>query len=165
MTISGKCPFERTLSSSVKPIGLALCKGNWRSVASAVMKCDEVRTIVIELILKELNDQCAHLCEKVHFKSVLRQSTLDDLLKFEWQTLIDEWKLEAPLFLSFLQAAAAPPRLRNKQKGVTVASRFPPMCMGGTVLLKERNKDMSALHQLVGIYLFHGDLHKSVSIG
>ena len=38
------------------------------------------------------------------------------------------------------------------------------MCMGGALLLKERNKDMSALHQLVGIYLFHRDLHKSVSI-
>ena len=38
------------------------------------------------------------------------------------------------------------------------------MCMGGAILLKERNKDMSALHQLVGIYLFHGDLHKLVNM-
>ena len=128
------------------------------------MKCDEIRTIILELLLKELNDQCGHLCEKVHFKSVLRKSTLDDLLDFKWQILIDEWKFEAPLLLSFLQAVAAPPRLRNKQKGVTVASRYPSICMGGALLLKERNKDMSALHQLVGIYLFHGDLHKSVSI-
>ena len=110
------------------------------------MKCDGVHTIVIELILKELNDQCARLCEKVHFKSMLQQSILEDLLKFA-------------------RAAAAPPRLRNKHKGVTVVSRCPHMCVGGTVLLKEHNKDMSALHQLVGIYLFHGDLHKSVSIG
>ena len=132
-------------------------------MASAVMKCDEVATIIIEILLKELNDQCTHLCEKVHFKSILRQSSLDDLLKFTWQSLVDEWKLEAPLFLSFLQAVATPRRPRNKQKGLTVTGRFPALCMGGAVLLKERNKDMSALHQLVGIYLFHGDLHKSVS--
>ena len=127
------------------------------------MKCDVVRTIIIELVLKELNDQCAHLCEKVQFKSILRQSSLDDLLNFTWKNLIDEWKVEAPLFLSFVQAVAAPPRPKNKQKGLTVASRYPTICMGGAVLLKERNKDMSALHQLVGIYLFHGDVHKSVS--
>jgi hypothetical protein len=95
---------------------------------------------------------------------VLRKSKLADLLNFKWQTLIDEWKFEAPLLLSFLHTVAAPPQLRNKQKGVTVVSRYPSICMGGAVLLKERNKDMSALHQLVGIYLFHGDLHKSVSI-
>ena len=46
------------------------------------MKCDEVRTIILELIFKELNDQCGHLCEKVHFKSVLRKSTLDDHVGF-----------------------------------------------------------------------------------
>ena len=91
-------------------------------MASAIIKCDEVRAIIIELILKELNDQCGHLCEKVHFKSVLRKSTLDDLLKFKLQTLIEEWKFEAPLLLSFLKAVAAPPRLRNKQNGVTFAS-------------------------------------------
>ena len=51
-------------------------------MASAVVKCDEVQTIVIKLFLKELNDQCARLCEKAHFKSVLRQSILEDLLKF-----------------------------------------------------------------------------------
>ena len=128
------------------------------------MKCDEVRTVVIELLMKELNDQCSHLCEKLRFNSILRQTSLDDLLKFTWQCLVDEWKTEAPLYWSFLQAVASPPRPRNKQKGLKESSRYPSMCMGGAVLLKERNKDMSALHHLMGIYLYHGDLHKSVSI-
>ena len=83
-------------------------------MASADMKCDVVRTIITEFILKELNDQCAHLCEKVQFKSILCQSSLDDLLNFIWKSLIDEWKVEAPLFLSFIQAVAAPLRPKNK---------------------------------------------------
>ena len=115
-------------------------------------------------MIKELNDQCSHLCEKVRFKSILRQSSLDALLKFRFQDLVNEWKVEAPLFWSFLEAVAAPPRPKNKEKGLKLSSRYPSICMGGAVLLKERNKDMSALHQLVGIYLFRGDLHKSVSI-
>ena len=78
-------------------------------MASAVIKCDEVRAIIIELILKELNDQCGHLCEKVHFKSVLRKSTLDDLHKFKWQTLIGEWKFEAPLLLFFSSSSSTTP--------------------------------------------------------
>ena len=36
-------PFKRKLSPSVKPIGVALC--NLRSVASMVLKCDEVRAL------------------------------------------------------------------------------------------------------------------------
>ena len=163
VTITGQVPFTRILSPSVKPIGLALCKGNWKSVANAVLNCEEVKTIIVDLILKELSNQCSHLCEKIQFSSMLRRSSVDALLKFTCQNLVDEWKVHAPLFLSFLQAVAAPPRPRNKKKGLKLSSRYPAMCMGGAVLLKERNQEMSALHQLVGLYLFHGDLHKAVS--
>ena len=79
-----------------------------RELEKCGLCCDEVRTIITEILLKELNDQCAHLAKSGW-----------------WQS--------------------------------------PALCMSGAVLLKECNKDMSALHQLVGIYLFHGDLHKSVS--
>ena len=39
--------FKRILSPSVQPIGQALCRGNWQSIALAVTKCDEVWSLVI----------------------------------------------------------------------------------------------------------------------
>ena len=85
---------------------------------------------------------------------------MDDLLKFTWLDLVKEWRVHA---LTFLQAVAAPPRPKNLKKRQKPASCYSAMCMGGAVPLKERNKDMSALHHPVGLYLFHGYPHKAVS--
>ena len=101
---------------------------------------------------------------QVKFQSILRHSSLQNLLDFSWQSLIDEWRKEAPLLLSFLLTVVGPPRHRNKLKAKRVEDRYPAVCTGGAVLLKERNKDLAALHQLIGIYLFHGDLHKAVRV-
>ena len=69
--------------------------------------------------------------------SILDQSSLDDLLKFRFENPVEEWKSEPPLFWSFLEADAAPPRHKNKEKGLKVSNRYPSICMGGAVLLKE----------------------------
>ena len=141
--ISGGRPLRRTLSPHLSPIGVALCRGSWRNVAKALIECDEVCSIVLELILKQLSDQCEHLCEKVKFQSILRHSSLQNLLDFSWQSLIDEWRKEAPLLLSFLLTVVGPPRHRNKLKAKRVEDRYPAVCTGGAVLLKE---DLAALH-------------------
>ena len=153
---------EKVLCPSMEGVGVALAQGSWREVAAAVMKSVPLRTIVTELILNTIRAECTHLCG--HGVSLLHKSTPQDLKAFRWEAVIEEWKREAPLFHAFLFAVAAPPRPRNVIKVVDITSRYPAICMGGAMLLKERNACMSAIHYLSGIILFHGDCKKQVII-
>ena len=129
-------------------------------MAAAAMKCEPIRAIIIELILDALKAECVHLCgQRV---SLLRRTTPSDLVSLKWGSVISEWKKETPLFYSFLFAVAAPPRPKNATKGISLTSRYPAVCMAGSILMNERNKHMSAIQHLVGILLFHGDCHKLV---
>ena len=155
--------FKRILSPSVQPIGQALCRGNWQSIALAVTKCDEVWSLVINHVLKVVSQECTRLCKKDGSSSLFRKSTKKDLTEFSWETLANELRKEDPTFFQFLLSVAAPTRPQNSKKGVDVKSRYPAICTSGAVLLKERNSMMSAVQQLIGLILFHGDIHKTVS--
>ena len=74
-----------------------------------------------------------------------------------------EWKEHAPLLFAVLNAIVGKVRARNLVKGASEESRYPSICTAGAVLLKERNKDKSLIHHVIGILLFHGDVKKMVS--
>ena len=152
-------PLRKTLPPSLRKLGLALVRGNWKTIASAVMRSLEIRSCVIEMVMMELQYEASHLCEKAKFRSLLRNSTPSDVIEFKWSDLINEWKREAPLLSSFLFAIAGTQRTRNVRKATTIERRFPAMCMAGAILLKERNQEMAALQHLVGIILSHGEIH------
>ena len=97
------------------------------------------------------------------FSSLFRKSTWKDLEVFSWESITNELKQEAPFFFQFLVSVVAPTRRRIAVKGVYLKSRYPAICTGGVILLKERNSMMSAVQQLVGVILFHGDIHKTVN--
>lgn len=157
-----QCTFKRILSP-VQPIGQALCRGNWQSIALAITKCDQVWGLVITHVLKVVSQECTRLCKIDGFSSLLRKSSQKDLKEFSWESIANELKKEAPIFFQFLVSVAAPTRKRNAVKGVDLKTRYPAICTGGAVLLKERNSMMSAVQQLVGVILFHGDIHKTVN--
>ena len=74
-----------------------------------------------------------------------------------------ELRNEAPLLFNFFVTIAAPRRQKNKVKGVDLKSPYPAICTSAGILLKERNTMMSAIQQLIGVILFHGDIHKTVT--
>ena len=158
---SSNWKMDKVLSDTLQGIGIALVRGTWRDVAAAILKSEPIRALVTEQILKQLQKECAHLCGKD--VSLLRRSTASDLVSLRWSSLIDEWKKESPLFYAFLLAVAAPSRSRNVIKGIDLESRFPVLCMAGSILLKERNTHMSAIQHLTGLIVFHGDCSKQVS--
>ena len=94
--------FKRILAPSVEPIGQALCRGNWQSVALAVTKCEEVWSLVLSHVLKLVSQECTHLCRNDAFSSLLRKSTQSDLKQFSWEDIAAELKKEAPIFSSSL---------------------------------------------------------------
>lgn len=154
-------PVHRFISSSPWPVALALYRGNWQSVAQAVMKCNEISGLVIERVLKQLREECEHLCSRSR-KGMLRKSSPDDLQSFNWLSVAQELKQEAPLLFAVLTAIGAPPQPQNVHKGASEESHYPAFCTAAAVLLKERCKFMSAIHHLLGI-LFHGNASKQVS--
>ena len=162
VTVMYKKPVHRFVSASLRPIALALYRGNWQSVAQAVMKCDEISCRVVDLVLKRLQDECEKMCS-CSTKSTLRKSSPDDLQSIDWNAIVSELKREAPLLFAVLMAAGAPPRPRNVHKGTTEESRYPAICTAAAVLLKERCEFMSSLQHLIGIILFHGNASKQVS--
>lgn len=119
---------------------------------------------VTDVVLQHLDFECQQLCKAVGFQSVLRRHSRKDVMQFSWQTIVAEWKEHAPLLFAFLNAIVGKVRARNLIKGVSEESRYPSICTTGAVLLKERNKDMSLIHHVIGILLFHGDVKKMVSL-
>ena len=117
-----------------------------------------------DVVLQHLDSECQQLCKVVGFQSVLRRHSRNDIMKFSWQAIVAEWKEHAPIFLAFLNVIVGKVRARNVMKGVSEESRHPSICTAGAVLLKERNKDMSLIHHIIGILLSHGDVKKMVSV-
>ena len=157
-----KKPITKQIPTSLRPVALALCKGNWQMIAQAVMKCSVLSCRVVDMVLKQLNDECQHLCSKSS-NGILRRSSPDALLSFNWLSVASELRQEAPLLFAVLLAVGASPRPRNAHKGASEISRYPVLCTAAAILLKERCDYMSALQHLLGIILFHGNASKQVS--
>ena len=156
-------PVQHILSDTVRSIGLVLSKENFQAVANAVMKCSETAELVTDIVIRNLNAECEKLCSTSN-KSILRMSAPEDLQKFDWNVLVCELKQKAPLFFAILMTVGAPPRPRNKRKGVTEDTRYPGVCTAAAILLKEQCDNMSALQHLVGVILFHGNASKQVHL-
>ena len=73
-----------------------------------------------------------------------------ELASFSFSHLLDEWASNAPLFLQFLSTSAS-------------QVNFAGLCSAGSILLRERNVHLSALHHIVGLIHFHGNASKLVS--
>jgi len=91
MTAMYKKPVHRFVSASLRLIALALYRGNWQSVAQAVMKCDEISCRVVDLVLKQLQDECEKMCSR-STKSTLHKSSPDDLQSIDWNSIVSELK-------------------------------------------------------------------------
>lgn len=105
--------FTRILSPSVQPIGHALCRGDWQSDALAVTKCDEVYSLVKTHILKQVAQECTHLCKKDGFSYLLQKQDLEEFLR---EKIADQLRKEVPLFFKFLVSVAAPTREEQSKR-------------------------------------------------
>ena len=152
--MNNPCTY-RILPSNLTSIGLSLL--NRTSLIDTILADTNLRDKVLAAIIGELMQECDHLCGKKSMVSILRKSKPDDLLQFSWEELQSEWKREAPTLYRVLEAVATP-RLADKLS----EDRLPAMCVAGSILLRSRNQHMSAIQQLIGLILFHGNVRKQV---
>ena len=136
---------SKTVDHIYKTLGKALLYGPPSRIATAVMKCAPVRKLVIEKVLNIVSKEVGELCSRKN-PSILRQTKKDDLVKLSLDQLCEEWKRRAPLFYSILVTSSATKSSRNTSWLASVA-------VSGSILLKQRNGEMSATAYVLGILL------------
>ena len=108
------------------------------------MSCDSVRKHIIEKVLKIVTKEVAELCSKRN-PSILRKCE-KDLEKFDSQLVSNGWRERAPVFYSLLLTSAVNKRTKNSWW-------FGSLTLAGSILLKQRNQEMSATAYLIDILL------------
>ncbi|KAK3754574.1 hypothetical protein QZH41_017326, partial [Actinostola sp. cb2023] len=148
MRINYACKtVNKILDVRYEALGKALFHGPPSRIATAVIRCEPVRKEVVKKILGIVKNEVDDLCSRQK-PSMLRKSGKDDLMKFDMQLLCQEWMSKAPLFYSFLLTCAS-----SKNTSNTTLNWFPSIAVAGSVLLKQRNKAMSATANVLGILL------------
>ena len=120
-----------------------------------IMHPGPLQELVARHMLELLQQQCVALCWKKQMSSVLRVLQPQDLIKFSFGQLVDEWASIAPLLLKVLATVA-------HVEHYDPASNVAGICTAGAVLVRQRNVHMSALHHLAGLILFHENASKLV---
>ena len=138
-------PVNKRLPSDYESIGKALVYGPPERIAKAVVKCKLLTKHVLQNVLRLLSSEVCGLCSRSN-PSLLRKCDKDDLIKFDFQSLCEEWKDRAPIFYSFLITSCSIQLSRDE-------SWFPSMAVAGSVLLKQRNSQMNALASVLGILI------------
>ena len=151
--------MSRELPKSLNCLGIALCLRQPRSgISSAAFKCKPLRNSLIQRVCLLINKECRML-EK---KSLLKKTAVSDLKHFKWNSVLKEWKKEAPTFYRIIKTIAAPPTIsRNRMKKHLLK---PIIGSAGAILLEGRNPRLSAVQHLVGLSLFLGRARKKVKL-
>ena len=141
---------NKQIPSEYESIGKALVHGTPKRIANAVMKCKPISKFVLEKVLRTVSTEVNSLCSRKN-PSMLRKTGKQDLIKYSMQTLCLEWHTRSPVFYAFLMTVAL--SRSNKQ-----SNWLPSVALAGSILLKQRNSQMSATGAVIGILLKTGSI-------
>ena len=136
---------NKHLSTVYQPVGKALSHGSPSQIARAIMKCQPLRQHVTQKMLKIVSKEVTGLCSKSK-PSLLRESGKKDLLKFNLGLVCNEWRERAPVSYSFLLTTCINKRTKD-------STWFGSLALAGSILLKQKNAEMSATASLMGVLL------------
>lgn len=137
--------LNKTLHGTYQIVGKALAHGVPSTIATAVMDCPPVRNHIVEKVMKVVSKEVTGLCSKTN-PSLLRKTGKEDLEKFDMEHVCKEWRERAPVFHSFLLTSAA-------NKSTKSSTWLGSLALAGSVLLKQRNREMSATAAVMGVLL------------
>ena len=96
-------------------------------------------------MLKIVSKKVTGLCSNSN-PSLLRRSGQKDLEKFNLQLVLNKWHERAPVFYSFLLTTCINKRTKD-------STWFGSLALAGSILLKQKNAEMSATASLMGVLL------------
>jgi hypothetical protein len=136
---------SKTLDDTYSTIGKALFHGPPSRIATAIIKCEPLRKVIIQKLLPIVSREVGQLCSR-KCPSILRKTSKNDLMNFSLEELCEEWEKRAPVFYSFLLTSCITKSTKN-------ACWLPSVAIAGSVLLKQRNGEMNATANVLGILL------------
>lgn len=138
-----------------------LLGGHAPSLAKAVMAMDDVRDSLFGMFLDIINAECSSLCQRSpENRSPFRKMSLNEVVDFKWSLLLHDLETRAPLLLKVLSSIAVRNDHRNKSKFGDL--HHPGICMAAAVILKERNREMCGLQQMISSLMYGSHCEKKV---
>ena len=145
--------FRKELKNDLSSIGKAIVHGPHQRIASAVLKSDTLKQMVVEKVLKLMTLQLNELCSRKR-PCIFRAYTKEEIVNFDFEKACLELKAKAPIFYAFLVTSAC-----NKKEN---PEWLPSVVVAGSVLLKQRNSHMNACATVIGILLKSRSLEVSI---
>lgn len=122
-------------------------RGTFKQIANAAFKCKAVKVELIKLVLIELVKEMIGLCSK--YKPSRCSASPSTLVNLALEDVCYEWSNRAPTFYAFLTSAAMPSKRKNAETSMCLAS----IAVAGSVLLRERCKEMNAVQNLISMII------------
>ena len=127
-------------------------------IARAAFRIKDLRTEMLKLFLKEISKEC---CEIISTKSpsLLRKNSASDMQDLSLQKVCIELKARSPLLYSVMMTAAIP--VRNQKHSLGSDKWLPSVAVAGSVLLKQRSRNMNAVQLMVTTLIKYTGFHVS----
>ena len=154
-------PLSSMLSPGLQKLGRTLKGGNIPSIAKAVFAHEELRKYMTTKFLDMITTECSVLCRKdPKNPSPFRRIDIDNLSEFTLESFIQEMEAHAP---TLFQIASVIARHNDHKNEVKKGSQHHPgICMATAILLKERNREMCGLQNVLSVSLFSSRVQKKV---
>ena len=128
--------------------------GRKNKIANVAWQNTSLKKELTELVQKDIEQECSHLCSKKD-PSCLRKTSKDDMLLFSMEKLAVEIQERAPLFHSVLSAAAI--NFKSKAKNPSPQAEFGAIAMAAAVCLRNRSQHMIVVQLLITDFLYHSN--------
>ena len=139
---------HRNLIGELHPLGKALVRRTFSQIANAAYKCKHIRKELVYCVLQDLRKEMVNLCSRKN-PSKCRSCSPNYVRNLTVEDICLEWSTRAPIFYSFLMAAGVPSRCADTMTVKTL----PSVAVAGSVLLRERCKEMNALQHLISMII------------
>ena len=143
---------RKNLPEDLTSLGKTLVRGTYKQIANAVWKNEKIKKEIMQLVKKEVERECTHLCSKKN-PSCLRKTDKEDMLDFSMEKLCSEVEDRAPMLHTVLSAAAI--NRRSRAETETPAARFGAVGMAAAVCLRNRSRYMIAVQFPITNFLYH----------
>jgi hypothetical protein len=132
----------------LEPLGKALVRGTFTQIANAAYKCKHLRKELVHCVLQDVRKELIGLCGRKN-PSKCRPSSENPVCNITIEDICFEWSTRAPVFYSFLITASVP----SRREDVKSVKTLPSVAVAGSVLLRERCKEMNALQHLISMII------------
>ena len=153
-------PFSAVLDESTEAVGKNLARGRDRAFCKAVLKHPRLcKTMLLE-IGNLVCTECANLSSRKTPSSFNHNKGKPDIGCFTWDAIALDLQTRAPTFHAVLVAAAN--RQWTKKAESSSQKCVPALGMAAAILLKSRNKQLSAVQTMISLVLNAGHVSSQV---